>query len=468
MFTENHEAWAKLLFGDADLGDLRRTKRLVKIAGDMAANVGSSVVKASADVAAIEGAYRLIRNPSIKAEDIAHAGFLKTDEIVAQRPLVLAIQDTTGLSFRHSICDELGEVTSAGKDCKSSKGRTLFAHSTLMIDAQSERILGLANQDYAYREKKMTGKAHDLQCRPPQEKKSFKWQKNIEVLANRMDSKDNVIDVCDREADIYEYLDFQLSKGHRFLVRATENRTLNNPAGKLKDALSEMVPEDYFTIEIKQKGARKARTANIGLSYRNITLKRPQKARGSKEISLNMVVCREDCTDEATENLHWILYTSEPVNSAEQARKIVRYYELRWRIEEFHKTWKSDGAQVGKLRMQSRENFKRIAVILAFVAVRFLQFQELIKDKEEAQKVPCTSCMSQLTWKLLWKKTEKNKKLPVQPPSLYWMYYAIARLGGWYDSKRTGRVGVKALWSGWINLMELVESLELLKELNDL
>lgn len=116
--------------------------------------------------------------------------------------------------------------------------------------------------------------------------------------------------------------------------------------------------------------------------------------------------------------------------------------------------------------MQSRENFKRIAVILAFVAVRFLQFQELIQDKEEAKKLPCTSCMNQLTWKLLWKKTEKTKKLPAHPPSLYWMYYAIAKLGGWYDSKRTGRVGVKALWSGWISLMELVESFELLKELD--
>jgi len=44
----------------------------------------------------------------------------------------------------------------------------------------------------------------------------------------------------------------------------------------------------------------------------------------------------------------------------------------------------------------------------------------------------------------VWARVEKKKKQPEHPPSLYWAYYAIARLGGWYDSKRTGRVGVKA------------------------
>ncbi|KKN03916.1 hypothetical protein LCGC14_1102830, partial [marine sediment metagenome] len=34
--------------------------------------------------------------------------------------------------------------------------------------------------------------------------------------------------------------------------------------------------------------------------------------------------------------------------------------------------------------------------------------------------------------------------------------------GGWYDSKRNGRVGVKALWKGWLKLAEMVESAELL------
>ncbi|OUS25714.1 hypothetical protein A9Q98_12110, partial [Thalassotalea sp. 42_200_T64] len=108
MFNEDAALWANFIFGKAQLGDPRRTQRVVHIASDLASNVGSSLVKASADPASIEGAYR--HNHMILQEKIALPGFQRTDEIVKQRPLVLAIQDTTGLSFRHSVCTELGSV----------------------------------------------------------------------------------------------------------------------------------------------------------------------------------------------------------------------------------------------------------------------------------------------------------------------------------------------------------------------
>ena len=465
MFNENTQAWAESIFGKADLNDPRRTKRLVKLAGDMAAQTGSSIVRASQNPASIEGAYRFIRNNAITPESIAEAGFKHTDHLVRQRALVLAIQDTTGLSYRHSVCAELGEVNSAKSDSKSPKGRTLYVHSTLMLDANTEQVLGLSNQHYFFRKQKNKGKKEQLQNRSIEDKESFKWQRNSEQISIRLGGLDNVLDVCDREADIYEYLDYQLSQGHRFLVRAKDNRQLNLPDGKLADVVAGIVPQSYFTIDIKQKGGRKARQAKVALSYTKILINKPHRATGQNEIAVNMIVCQEVGADDAREKLCWILYTTEAVNSVEEARRIVRYYELRWRIEEFHKVWKSDGAQVEKLRMQSYENLKRIAIIQAFIAVRLLQLQELAQNKESAKSIPCTDHFSELSWKILWKKTEPQKPIPASVPSLHWAYYAMAKLGGWYDSKRTGRVGVKALWSGWLTLMNLVESFETLKEL---
>ena len=61
------------------------------------------------------------------------------------------------------------------------------------------------------------------------------------------------------------------------------------------------------------------------------------------------------------------IYTNETINSSEDALKIVRYYELRWRIEEFHKVWKSDGTDDEGLRLQRKNNIKRIAIIQALV-----------------------------------------------------------------------------------------------------
>ena len=97
-----------------------------------------------------------------------------------------------------------------------------------------------------------------------------------------------------------------------------------------------------------------------------------------------------------------------------------------------------------------------------------MQLQALAQNNELAKKISCTVHVQSKTWKILWLKIEKNKKLPSQVPSLHWFYYAIARLGGWYDSKRNGRVGVKSMWKGWLKLAEIIESITLLKSLDDL
>ncbi|MFQ3189268.1 MAG: transposase [Paraglaciecola sp.] len=91
---------------------------------------------------------------------------------------------------------------------------------------------------------------------------------------------------------------------------------------------------------------------------------------------LNVIICQELNNPDEDNKLCWYLYTNEPINNIEDAKRIVRYYELRWRIEDFHKVWKSDGTQVEKLRMQTRANMERMSTILAFVAIRLMQLKE--------------------------------------------------------------------------------------------
>ena len=335
----------------------------------------------------------------------------------------------------------------------------------MMMDADTEQVIGLANQHYWVREEKSDNTREQLQNRPSEDKESFKWQKNIEELSARRDSLDNVLDICDREADIYEYLNYQVGQGHRFLVRAKENRCLNQPGNKLKELIDTIEPQGHYTLQIMQKGGRKKRKAKIAISYQSITIKKPKRGEGEPELKVNVIVCQEVKADKSKEKLCWILYTTEDITTIAQARQLVRYYELRWRIEEFHKVWKTDGTQVEKLRIQSYNNLKRVAVIQAFIAIRLMQLQELAQNKEVAKDISCETILSELSWKILWKKTEKNTAIPEAPPSLYWVYYAIAKLGGWYDSKRTGRVGIKAMWTGWFKLIELVEAVEIFKQL---
>ncbi|GKX51800.1 hypothetical protein SOASR029_21090 [Budvicia aquatica] len=61
--------------------------------------------------------------------------------------------------------------------------------------------------------------------RPYKEKESYKWQKASEQMASRLgDTQSRVISVCDREADIWQYLDYKVRQGERFVIRAAHDR----------------------------------------------------------------------------------------------------------------------------------------------------------------------------------------------------------------------------------------------------
>lgn len=161
---------------------------------------------------------------------------------------------------------------------------------------------------------------------------------------------------------------------------------------------------------------RPERLAEVGINYHEVRLTKPTRVKEAifDELPLNVVICQELNNPDEDNKLCWYLYTNDPINNIDDAKRIVRYYELRWRIEDFHKVWKSDGTQ------------------------------------------SCERMFSALEWRMLWSKME-NKKLPVETPSIYWGYYSLAKLGGWYDSKRTGRVSVKTIWEGWAILMQMLD-----------
>lgn len=272
----------------------------------------------------------------------------------------------------------------------------------------------------------------------------------------------NIIHVCDREADMFEYFAYQIERNGRFLVRASQNRRLASHEDRLYKVAKSLEPQGSYEVNIPQKGGRKARKAHVDIAYTNIEMMVLGLLSG-QPLQLNLLVGKESNSPAEVTPLNWLLLTTESLTNIQEARKLIRYYELRWRIEDFHKVWKSGGTQVEKLRMQTRENMERMAVILAFIAVRLMQLKEIITTDSSEQS--CIHYFSATEWRLMWKKVEK-KALPNDPPTVHWAYYALAKLGGWHDSKRTGIVGLKALWDGWVTLMKMLEGVRLMQELS--
>ncbi|NRF28165.1 IS4 family transposase [Vibrio coralliilyticus] len=450
--------WAQKQFGQAHLNDPRRTQRLVALAASLAEQPGVPVSKLIVSPADMEGAYRFIRNEKIKAEDIAEAGFYVTAQEALKQPTLLALEDTTSLSYAHrSIRDELGHSN------QGDRHRAVFVHSTLLFAPDTKTVVGLIEQQRWTRDIEKRGQGHQYATRPYKEKESYKWEQASRHVAERLGEKiTDVISVCDREADLFEYLTYKQEQQQRFLVRSMQSRCIEEHDNRLYDYASTLLSAGEKVLKIPQKGGRKARTAHLDIKYARVTLKSPANKKAFDNIPLYYVGCIEK--NGGSDKLAWHLLTSEPVTSKEAALKIVSYYELRWLIEDFHKVWKSEGTQVEQLRMQSKDNLERLSVILAFVATRLLQLR-FMNELNELSDRSCEQVLKGKAWKLMWLKLE-GKALPKEAPNISWAYRGIAQLGGWKNTKRTGRASIKALWKGWFRLQTILEGYELAKSLD--
>lgn len=450
--------WAQFLFGRAALGDQRRTRRLVSVAAALARHPGSPPGRVcSASSAELEGANRFFRNPGFSAQDILQSGFLSTSHLVESLPPdeeILSIQDSTTLGYDHSVRHELGDL--GGPADSSSRG--WFVHSNFLW-SQDRGPLGLIAQQWLLRDPAQRGKRHKRHERDYQDKESFKWQRSYEQMEQLVgeEAARRIVSVCDSEADIYLLLHFFVQKQARFVVRAAWDRRLQGPQEplSLRPHLQAAAVRGLRTVAIPQRQGRPARTAQLEVRSARLKVQRPatltaQQAPAS--VQVHVVYAHELDAPKDAEGLDWMLLTSEPIETEEQLNRVLSIYEMRWKIEEFHKAWKC-GTKVEELKQQSAENLQKAAVILGFIAVRLLQ----LKDRMEAEpEQSCETVLLPREWKMLWVSVEKKKPLPPQAPSLQWAYRALARLGHWSDTKRTGRASWEALWRGWQRLCDVL------------
>lgn len=260
---------------------------------------------------------------------------------------------------------------------------------------------------------------------------------------------------CDRESDIYDYLGYQRSNGQRFIVRAQANRRIKNGKAKLFDALGQKATAlSGYSVDIPQRSGRTARRAKVLWRSTTFDFLGPEESAVPEEsLQVNVIILAEEVDPPAgSEPLHWVLLTSEAMDGAEAALPIVRYYELRGRIEEYPKVWKT-GVGVERQRFQSAGNWERRLAMTAFLAVRLWPLRELL----DTQQTSCGKVLAEHEWKVLWLSTEPDKPLPEAPPPIRWAYDAMAKLGGFSDTKRTGRVGGDTLWHGGFRLQERLQ-----------
>jgi hypothetical protein len=444
MAESTRQCWAGRELGGAHFRDARLNDRMIQIAKDFSEHPRSPINQASQDAASTKAAYRFFSNPKVSGERILSPHTDQTLQRIQSQKVVLAIQDTTSLNYHaHPKTSDLGEISKTGKT--SVQG--LFMHSVFAVGTNGVPF-GFLDQTIWARSTEGQSKNKTLE-----ERESIRWIDSLRSTAEiAAKTSCRIVTVCDREADMYEFFLESKRLNQDVLVRCFRDREVNEDEVVVWDFVEGLPIAGKMNVKIEATQKRKARTAKVNLKYSSIELNPPESSLLTDTIALFVVYAKEIDSPEGEEPLEWLLYTTVPVETFEQAKQRVAWYKLRWTIEVFHKILKS-GFQVEDCRLEKGLRLMRYLALMSIVAWRILW---MLYTQRASPRSPATEILSPIEWKVLYCVTHKTKKAPKKIGSLRDAIHWIARLGGFLDRKGDGEPGMVTLWRGWSRLIDMI------------
>lgn len=445
-------AWAITEFGHAELGDDRRTDRLLMIATAFAQQPTASIPQACGPGPATQGAYRFFENEDIDAEAMRDAHHQATLERVRPQPIVLALQDTSTLNYStHPQTQGLGPIGSHGE-----KIIGLLLHSTLAVTPRGQP-LGLLHTAVRTRDPKAAGSAKKRHTKPTAEKESQKWLDSLsacqQVAPECPDT--TLVNVADREGDLYDLFAQALAPtagpAVHLLVRSRHNRQLVGQDRRLWDAVAGQRSHGRLQVRVGRRGAQPARLATLTIRFRQVTLAAPARKAEQPPLTLWAVEARELRPPKGARPIRWRLLTTLPVTSLKEASEKVAWYAQRWQIEVMHKVLKS-GCRVEQRQLESAARLERALAVDQVVAWRLLALCQAARAQPAAA---VSAWLSQPEWEALWCHVHQRTTPPETPPPVRQAVRWIAQLGGFMARKRDGEPGPMTLWRGLHRLNDL-------------
>ena len=345
---------------------------------------------------------------------------------------------------------------------KNSRG--LIMHSTLAV-GEDGQIFGLLTEKIWSRPEEEAGKKRLRKKLPIEEKESYKWLETLRVadITDEL-SGVKVIHICDREGDLYELFGKACIEGATYLCRRIQDRIVQTESGEedlINAFIRKLQPMGNMEVNVPRDShtKREARVAKLEIKYGKTRIKKPSNLKISAQIPESVEVCvisanEIQAPEEVKEPISWQLVTNDEMKSLEEAKKTVKRYSQRWKIEIFHYTLKS-GCAIEKLQESAADKLIKLIALYSIIALRVMILTLLARAKPE---ISCEAEFDAEEWRTLNKVAKKTKMTPEKPPTILEAVVMVAKLGGFLARKSDGFPGVKVLWRGLTKLDNILEA----------
>jgi hypothetical protein len=460
-------------FAGAALGDVRRTRRAQRVVAALQASPAATFPSALRTSAELEGFYRLMSNDEVTFDSLFQAHSSATAGRCAGLETLLVIHDSTDFTFKGDGRHDLGVVNHSGQG--------FYGHFSIAVSGDGRRDpLGTlavhrwtrAGAAPASRVRK--GEISHAQARKlPRE--SGRWLAGITAAESALSSAGvSAVHVADSEADDYALLAQLCSTSRRFVIRSFRDRRLLGKCGG-HGMLLELVArlEEVSTRSVKLSArkkrmfddrkrtqARAPRQARLTFSAGPVELLRPTlvEAELPEVLRINVVHVAEPAPPQDQEPVDWLLFTTEPVNTAEQILRVVDMYRARWVIEEFFKALKT-GCAFEKRQLESWQTLQNALALFIPIAWSLLRIRTLAR--EEGPNLSSDVIITSTQLEVLRRAT----KMPLSNPTVREVLLAIARVGG--HIKNNGDPGWIVLGRGYTQLLSLEAGFRLARRRSD-
>ena len=450
VLTDGRE-WAREQLATASFGNERRRMRCESMLRRAAEQPAGRLTEVFDDAAELQAAYNFVEG-SVAPEAIVEALAEATLRAAADEPFVYVPVDGTSLSLTDRT--KRKDFGSVGKRAFPTRGLKVI--DAIAVDPHGAPIGLLALRCWARGNKKPglrwgRRRAGDTETRH--------WVQVFDQVTERT-KRAGVTPwfVVDREGDCGDMLRALSRSEGLFTVRAAQHRRLCLDGGKRGALIQRLARRPVLGthfVDVPKGPTRSARVAALEVRTGRVALELPDYATDRRTLlEVHVVWARERKAPRGQERLDWMLLTNRPVDSHQHAIDIIESYCHRWRVEDFHRTWKRGRCHIEDTQLRSRDHVVRWATMLAAVALRVERLKHLARTQPDA---PATIELRPIEVDALraakrTRFTKKTETITDDMPSIATAVFWIAQYGG-YQGKTAAYAGSITIGRGLAKLL---------------